>query len=1368
MRKYLLSLVFFLQTILIICPFTIEGGNNYCFRTFSPEGGFYYDGVKSIQQDKDGFIWIVMDNDLYRFDGYQYKRYYTYFKDKDISNRWQFNVITSDSLGRLLVGTGNGLYQYNNSSDSFTKLLDQNITSINVDPHNNIWVSRAVVLMKYDAQLKVWSTIEYNGKSILNINSCDGDKSSWFLSSGGGNIYEYNYSTKQIKLVFSFSSASYIQNIRKKGDNLWVLATNQGLCKIDISTFEVVEQFDFFYQQDNEHILAKTFHIDKNEQIWICTQRGLYVLDPESKEYTLYLHSKSEPFSLPDNSIWTITEDNHQNLWIGTYSGGLSYVNLDEKVRFKSYNVALGQLNHDVVSSFAEDSQFLWVATEGGGINRMDKQTGQFSFYRRGSGGNNLSYDNVKSVVMDDHQNLWIAMFRGGLDCYDMQSKCFTGFKREKENKESLLSNDLRKIVLEPDSGLWIAYQLNRLVVSFFSFKEKTFTHYYFDDSDSYYFIYDICRDLDGNLWIISHKKVYKMDAVTHSVEEVRLKDSFYPNAQTISADNDNNIWIGTIGNGLIKYDTHTSSFNIYDDILKFNTSSIYSICADNENNMWMGTDNGLFRYSPEDNQFFRYDKKDGVQGQVYYPLSSFKSKDGSLYFGGSNGFTWINSREISSNKFKARVIITDFLVNNISVKPNLEDSVAQDSSDSFPDEIILDYTQVNFGFKFSSDNYLIPEKNRFKFRLKGYDDNWVEVDATSRSAFYSKVPPGNYTFEVLTANNDGIWNEAPALIKIKRLPAPWLSWQAYILYFLMLAGITYLIFRYYNQQKKLKLQIYLDQVDKNKKEEIHQSQLRFFTNISHDFRTPLSLILAALEKLRLDGLKEYYYHLLNNNAQRLLNLVNELMDFRSVENGKMKLHIQTVDLKSFIEGLAFDFEDYARQRNIKFDVIIDPQASASIYADKQVMEKIIMNLLNNAFKYTKDGGFVGLEVYSAQNSFKSVHENSFTIGNNGEFKNSYAIAVRDSGIGISKDSIKSVFERFYKVKTVNFDAHLGTGIGLALVKSLVLLHKGSISIYSEREKGTDMVVSFSSDADSYKDCDFIQDESKTDDTIEVSVYRETDRREEADLSTTLENDILLRDKKRILIVEDNEDLRKLIAESLLPYYEVEQAANGLIGFNLLQNMEIDLVVSDIMMPQMDGITLCRKVKDDINISHIPFILLTAKTGLESKIEGADSGADTYFEKPLDLNLLRLTIQNILKRQQQLKEYYAKNYFVDSAELSTNQQDNKFLKKFVEILDQNIDQPEMDVNYIASQLSMSRSKLYTKVKSMTDKSIVEFILSYRLRKAARLIVEEDVSMRDVMERIGIESQSYFTRAFKKEFGDTPTAFAAKQKKGKND
>lgn len=761
---------------------------------------------------------------------------------------------------------------------------------------------------------------------------------------------------------------------------------------------------------------------------------------------------------------------------------------------------------------------------------------------------------------------------------------------------------------------------------------------------------------------------------------------------------------------------------------------------------------NGLYCYNIVGNRLMNFDKREDTQGQVYYPLACMKGMDGLIYFGGTNGFTVIDPKKISYNSYKPRAIISDFFIDHTSTHPHY-------LFDNSLHEIILEYDQTNFGFQFSSDNYHIPEKNRFKYRLRKYDDHWITTNAQNRIAMYSKVPAGTYYFEVYAANNDGVWSDTPTVIKVIRKTAPWYSWPAYILYALMIIGLIYLICRHYADKKKLKLQLYLENIEKDKKEQIHQAQLRFFTNISHDFRTPLSLIIAALDKLRREGLKEYYYRILNGNAQRLLNLVNELMDFRTVENGMMKLELQPLDINHIVKEIANDFIDYAEQRKIDFQVICDTELPVTIYADRNIVEKIVMNLLNNAFKYTPDNGKILLETRGRKDCFTSEYKNNFIVGECVD--DTFFILVSDTGVGVSHDSISSVFDRFYKVNTVNTDSHLGTGIGLALVKSLVLLHKGSISIFSERGRGTDMVVRLPLDSGMFNESDFIRhQETRAEEII---------RTDSEEMATSvemkgMEDELLHSTKKKILIIEDNEDLRMLIAESLSDEFQVMQAGDGVESLKLIEHTDFDLIISDIMMPNKDGISLCNDIKGDMNTSHIPVILLTAKTSLESKIEGVDSGADLYFEKPVDLTYLKLSIQNIFRNRRQLKEHYAKNYYADSCELSSNEQDNKFLKQFIAFIEANMDQSEMDINQIAGELSMSRSKLYTKVKSLTGKSVVEFVLNCRLRKAAKLIIEENMTMREVMMHIGIESQAYFTNSFKKVFGETPTAFAAKHKK----
>jgi signal transduction histidine kinase/DNA-binding response OmpR family regulator/streptogramin lyase len=1317
---------------------------NYKFRTVSPEGGLCSDGVSDICQDQDGFIWILMDIDLYRFDGYQYKRYYSRFTELNPRKEWIFRSIVADSSGRFFVNTNNGLYVYDKTSDTFYCAWAEAFERVEIDTRNRIWVNQDASWHLLDVNRQTLTASLYNGESSMAPVLCL-DDNDIYVFGNGGEIYRYNDSKNE----FTFSMRLPENNTRVisakacKG-KLWALVQEHGLYKIDLSTRTVEDRFDFFQKQDDTSV--RSLYIDKKGDIWLGTINGVYVFDPQKQTYKHYIHSAHDCFSLPNNSIWTINEDRQRNIWIGAYSGKVCYVNLDEKMPFTTYFHREHGLNHKTVSAFAEDDRYLWIGTEGGGVNCLDKQSGQFTYYTHRKNRNSLSFNNIKSLLVDKQRNLWVAMYIGGLDCYNPATGQFRHFARNasepaQDDSQSLLYNNIRKIVLEADSGLWIAYQHKKLVVSFYSFRNKNFTHYHFNDGNKDFYIFDMLRGRDDQLWILSNEKLYLMDVKSRSIREVLKDNPVFMNFHTFCLDDSGCLWIGTLGNGLAGYRPDTGNYFFCNDLLEYGASSIYNICNDDKGNIWLGTDNGLICYNTATGTFSRYTENDGAQGRVYYPLASLKGMNGKLYVGGTNGFTVIKPQEVSHNTYQPRIIIADFFIDNASSRVTF---FAGDSS-RLEKVIRLDHNQTNFGFMLSSDNYLMSEKNRFKYRLRNYDDRWIEVDAFNRTALYSKAPPGVYYFEALASNNDGVWSATPTVVKILRKPAPWLSAPAYTLYGVIVLSVLFIIIRYYRAKRKLEFRLCLEKIEKNKKEEIHQSQLRFFTDISHDFRTPLSLISATLYRLRNEGLKEYYYNLLNSNTQRLLNLLNELMDFRTVENGKMHLELQEVAINAFVDKIASDFREYAGQRRIDFQIRLNEQL-ATVYIDRNKVEKIIMNLLNNAFKYTKEGGAVSIELH-AGHSFQSDYTANYVIKGDDCPVNEFSVVIRDTGAGISKELITNVFERFYKTDTASADPQLGNGIGLALVKSFVLLHKGVLTIASEKNRGTDIEVSFSLDKSTYDDADFS--------SLPEDVHQQLNK-------SGIEH-VLKNDKKRILLAEDNNDLRRLIAAFLSEEYEVVQAEDGQIASRLLSERVIELIISDIMMPEKDGIAFCSETKNNIETSHIPFILLTAKTGIESKIEGAGSGADIYLEKPIDFNLLKLTIQNVFNQQQQLKEYYAKNYFVDTAGLSSNEKDNKFLKNFVHIIEANIDQPDLDVNYIASELSMSRSKLYNKIKMMTGKSIVEFVLSQRLRKAARLIIEKDLSMRQVMDEVGIESQAYFTNAFKKEFGETPSAFAAKHK-----
>lgn len=1354
------KIILYSLSFLFVATTFIRANDSYMFRTMSPPGGFYYDHVNSILPSEDGFVWVSMGRRLYRFDGYEHKDYTPYFVSLTEDTEWQFNSIGTDKDGNICVGTNNGMYRYSRITDTFEHILGESVSSIHVDAEKNTWLSINGYTFKFDIDTHQLDTVKYNGAPVRFVTYYANDDQNQYMATLYDRIYCYDHKdANTISLFYSFPRNTYIRTIKIHKDKIWALVRGIGIVKIDIPTRQIEATYTNVFRTSFDKVMFNDMHIDKNGKLWFGTQEGLYIFDPETGRSDLYTHSENDKFSLINNSVKCIVEDSQGNIWIGAYSGGVSYVNLNEKKWFRNVNSQNSALNHNIISCFAEDSLNLWVGTEGGGINRIDKRTGEFTGYFTyvSSNENTPSANNIKSLLVDNKNRLWISMFRGGLDCYEQDTKRFRHYER---SNNGLKANDLRKILPAGNDGIWIAYQMTSTTISHLSF-DGTFTHYSLDEQDKSSYIFDMWSGTDGALWIITAKKLYRFDTNTGVSADVSSSDIPYLNAQTLCVDQQNNVWVGTIGHGLIKYNPLAKSFTEYKDIAERGELTIFCIIPSGEDQLWLGTNKGLYRYNIKDNSYRRFNENDGLEGTVYYPLAAMESTSGNLYFGSTNGFTIIYPQNISINSHKPNVIISDFYIDNISALPVL----GGQTSGSSDEGLVLKHTQSNFGFKFSTDSYLTPEKNRYMYRLRGYDNRWITQDGSNHTAYYSKVPAGTYYFEIAASNNDGVWNDVPTVLRIERLPSPWLSWKAYLIYTIILLSIAGTITYYYIGKKKLKMQLYLDQLDKEKKEEIHQSQLRFFTNISHDFRTPLSLILATLDNLKKEGIKEYYYQILSNNAQRLLNLANELLDFRTIENGKMKLNIEPLNINQLVGKLSSDFYDYARQRKIDFTVNCDAALPAELYADKQILEKIIMNLLNNAFKYTKEEGEVKIETYSDASLFKSSYNYHFTVKNDFEVENGFLIVIRDTGIGISAQSIQSVFERFYKVETANQDAHLGTGIGLALVKSLVLLHKGNITIYSEREKGTDMVVCLPADSSVYEQTDFLK---QKEDISELTPDAVEKYESENDMRNLLEGDgmedIMRRDKKRVLIVEDNEDLRRLLSNFLSQYYEITEAANGVEASDVLQEKEIDLILSDILMPLKDGITLCKEVKADVNTSHIPFILLTSRTGLESKIEGADSGADIYFEKPIDFSLLLKSINNVFAHQHKIREYYARNYYVDSAELSANEQDNAFLKQMIDIIDANLTQPNIDVNYIASELSMSRSKLYSKVKTLTDKSIVEFILNYRLRKAARLIIEQDMPMYQVMEEIGLKSQSYFIRVFKKEFGETPTAFAAKNKK----
>lgn len=784
---------------------------------------------------------------------------------------------------------------------------------------------------------------------------------------------------------------------------------------------------------------------------------------------------------------------------------------------------------------------------------------------------------------------------------------------------------------------------------------------------------------------------------------------------------------------------------------------TIQSILEDGSGNLWVGTTNGIIKVNPDNKSFTRYTDADGLQGLEFGQNSSLKLQSGEMLFGGFKGFNIFHPDSIKRNISPPQVYLSDFQIFNKSVHPGDKNSpISKQISET--KEITLSYDQSVFSFEFAALNYISPQKNQYAYRLKGFEKNWNFVQ-TQRKATYTNLDPGEYIFQVKASNNDGIWNEMGSSVKLIIKPPFWMTWWFKTLIVVIILLITYFILRF---RRNLELK----EIEEQKREDMHQVQLQLFTNISHEFRTPLTLIMGPLEKLLNEDSRSvfnHYYKLMYRNANRLMGLISELMDFRKVEAGALKLKVVQADLGNFLSQIAEEFSELASQKQITFNRNFPLQQS--VWFDEQVVEKIILNLLNNSFKYTPDGGNITIEVLSSLKNFKPSFANELLIANDYKAANYVYISVADNGIGISKESINHLFQRYYQIT----ESHLGSGVGLAFVKSLTSLHKGEIYVYSERFKGTELIIALPMDQEDYN-----PQERLSENRTEGGVRLESINYHYANDYTGPEQDGFTRFKsipantQHILIVDDNTELRNFLKESLETVYVISEAGSGISGLLKAKEESPDLIISDVMMPEMNGIEFCKRIKDDIETSHIPFILLTAKDALESKIEGIGSGADFYFGKPLSIELLLLTIKNIFGHREKIKERYLKDYRIGVKELVHSVKDKEFMEQLFQIIDQQLESPDLNVEYLCRQIGMSQNKLYKKIKDITGQNIVEFVRKLRLKKAIQIMTHEDVSINEVMYRVGILSQSYFTNIFKKEFNKTPSQFMQEMKRGVND
>lgn len=1336
--------------------------NNLKFKHFSSKEGLSQSSVITIFQDKKGYIWFGTRDGLNKFDGNKFTIYRANYRDTtSLSHSW-ITSLFEDCYGNLWVGTKNGLNKYNKAKDNFKQYFHN--SKKNSITNNEIWeitqldsssivISTSFGLNNLEIKQNKISHLLHakNKKNSLSDNRTRGlfktkDGNLWILTIASVDRYNpkknsfshYNYPVSTKKELHLNSAPTLFQ---AKNGTIW-LGYEGGLAKLNNNT-KSFEKYEINGKLVVESAVRSIYE-DKNHNLWLGTYSGLYILNKNNKEVKRFVHNENDPKSLSQNSIYKIIEDAKGDIWIGTWAGGINYFDHS----FDSFKqISAGSkntlLNYKVVSSIVEDTnKNLWIATEGGGLNVFDRSTALFTYYTKNSNNpNSISSNNIKSMIKDRDGNFWIGTHDGGLNFLNTKTKPFV-FQKFNENKPNSINiKDFRILSLLEDvnRNIWIGTLTHGLI--FYNRKLKTFTSLQKETQP----IYCIVQSSNPNQLLLGGSGFGKVDINTKKITPINLKDEQYDTHITKSVnciyeDKNHHYWIGTEGQGLYSYNILNKKIVNYGIKEGLPNEIIYGILPDSIGNLWISTNNGLSKLNLKTLHFENYDESDGLQGNEFNYGSYYKTTKGELFFGGQNGLNYFSQKSIKSNTYLPKLDIYSIEVNN---KPFLK---ITDSTKV----IKLKHNQNVFNIDFVALSFSQPNKNNYAIKLDGFDQEWNYI-GNKKSATYTNIDKGTYIFKVKVSNSNGIWNPNEASIKIIVLPAPWHSWWAYLIYLGLIATIIYyakkLILIRIQERNELKN----EKIEKEKLEEVNKLKLQFFTNISHEFRTPLTLISGPVEQLLKvktnDKFIKRNLDTIQRNTKVLLQLINELLDFRKSEDGKFKLNASKDNLIPFIKNIKLSFEELARQKKINY-IFSTTDEEIEVWFDKIKMNKIISNLLSNAFKFSSNNNNLYLNI-------STVKENE-----NAAIKEYVKIDIINFVKVIPEEHIKFIFERFYQLDEK--DAELGTGIGLSLTKNLVELHKGKIEVNSSADEGTCFSVYLPLGKEHLTEEECVDEYDET--INNISFKKESQNFTEVnyeDIDETIEIPEFDKLLSTILIVEDNREVRSFIKSVFADKYNVFEAENGKDGIEIARKHPIDLIISDVMMPIMNGFELCRQIKTDLITSHIPVILVTAKTSDIHREEGYKMGADAYIVKPFDSEILEIRVKNLLAIKNQLISKFKKDIILEPKELTITSADEIFLEKAIKIIEENISDTEFNVIHFAEQMNMSRSVLFRKMKVLTGQSINEFVRTIKIKRAAQLLTNTDMSIADITYELGFNDLKYFRKCFKTTFDETPSTYRVK-------
>jgi len=1346
----------------------------YQFNHLTIDQGLSHNTVYDIFQDSKGFLWFATSDGLNKYDGYNFTVFRHRMDDTSSISNNKVYCVCEDSSGFLWIGTQVGLNRYNPrtakfkryfySPDENTSVASNFIRTIYTDSKGRLWIGTfGGGLDLYDPAKDAFIHYPLNNNRVSAIIE-DPEGHIWVGNEKPG-ISLIDFENRTFRF-FQFPLRNANQNLitgkkfrlDKKG-NLWISTEGDGAYYFDLTSLTFT-----WYGHDPEkaslgsNIIQDVF-VDPHGKVWFATDgAGITIYNPEKNTFSHIFCDPAIPGSLSSNAVYDLYADAQNILWIGTFAGGVNILDPFKKQFNHLTQIPFNpnSLSHKSVLAFCENKlDEIWIGTDGGGINIYNSREEIFKTIKAQTGAaGSLGSNSVTTLYRDRSGVIWAGTYAGGLNRY-LGNYRFKSYKNIPGDTLSLINNNVWCLLEDKRGNLWVG-TLGGLELM--DRQNETFKHIKSNRVTA------LCEDSKGMIWI-GGTGISLLDPLTLTYKTLPFKNKkdellFGYDIRAIVEDNEGNIWFGSEGAGLIQYRPSNDALIYFTMRDGLPNDAVHQIVIDHHGMLWLSTNHGICRFNPKTKETRNFDVTDGLQSnQFSYGASMIDSK-GFIWFGGVNGLNFFHPDSIRLNSFIPPVYITDLRVLNRPLRPGSRDFPLEENI-LYARKIVLPYKSA-FSFEFTALNYTSSEKNLYSYTMEGFD-NW-SVPSNNRTATYTNLDPGTYYFRVKGSNNDGVWNPSAASIQVVILPPWWKTFWAYLAYLciivlLLLAFRSYLISR-----QRMKHELLLKEIEKQKMEEINQMKLKFFTNISHEFRSPLTLILGPLEKIlhseTLEDSVKNQLKVIYRNASRLLRLINQLVEFRKIETGNLRLKVSQDDLVSFLKEIGGAFQEFVSMHHMDFSVEADPPC-LPLWFDREALEKIFYNLLSNAFKFTPDGGSVAVHI-SCSSSLPEEFSGISSLRNQ-----HVRIDVCDTGIGIPADQLDKIFDRFYQIsrrdKPGNPHKIEGSGIGLALTRDLVELHKGIIFVSSEPGKGSCFTVLLPADKEVYSNDQIVDSAEKAPShaPIEtVNLLQSDESNHEMDFS---DNDQTI-EKPIILLVDDNSELRDFIKKGLGKKYRFIEAEDGDQGFTLALHQLPDLIISDIVMPGTDGIALCRKLKEHPNTEHIPIIMLTARSAEETRMEGFLSGADDYISKPFSISLLEIRISNILNARKKLWNKFRKELLMQPSELAVEHPDEVFLKKAMDIVEKYISDSSFDVRTFVKEMGMSRSVLYRRLEAVTGQSVNEFIRIIRLKRAAQLLSMNTYSVAEVAYEVGFNDPQYFSKCFHKYFHCTPSQYAANQEK----